>query len=726
MVEARLTPLLIVALMGCWTDPAPPPAQVAELTVQRLGAALATSSVEEPRLSQDHTLMDGALVSPGRVRRVEIEVPYGQPELRFAITVTEAGNLEARCLDHMPFTIVLDALDGSPREPIFEQRLDRPDHHNDWHWQEVSLDAWQGRRVALQLAVGAIEGGEPACAAFQGAFGDLQLVAGSVPAAPPPNLLLVVVDTLRGDHVGYLEGAPVRTANLSRWSSEGAWFDDALSSSSWTREAVYDLMTGTYLNVGDVKPEAHGVHFPQRVPTIAELLRDRGYRTLALMGNPLLEPPDTSQRGFDVFRAISDAESPAALDELLRGSDPRQPVFVYVHLMGPHLDYCYRDQFSAPHFEGIGQPANPRECLVVGREPAEWTEELRARAVAYYRGEVEFADHIAGQALEHLSAFGSSGSPWLFFTADHGEEFWDHDGYEHGHTMFQELVRVPMLIRPPSTDGWKVGRHTEPVSIVDLAHTIAEIAGLGPLERPAGMSLLPALRGDPPAAERVRLVAGTIYGPARVATVIEGVKTAWDLGYEGKARSSERYDLRADPLEHEPAVSSDVALLHSSAWAAFQDLAVTSKALLRVDARGVEGRPVELALDSPGGLSLVETRGEGLSCVLSGTAGRYLLRCQGTGTASAWLQLRGVQEQHGWLELGLAPELPAELPLGTQRDGALARLPLPWRLYRPAGQLEPLAEDSTLRVSWVFPTGTSSAAAHPDTTERLRALGYIE
>ncbi len=730
MTPTWLPSLAAAALLGCGEppgerqDPSPP----ADLTVLRLGARLAGSDVEDPRISQDHTLMDGAMVAPGRVRRVEIEVPPGQAELRFAITVVDPGEDTQRCLETHEFGIDVAPL-GQPDavQRVFHEALARVDRYQYWHWRRVSLADFEGQRLAVQLRLGEQAGTDPGCASIQGAFGDLQLVAGAVPSQPLPDLLVVVVDTMRGDHVGYLEAAPVRTPNLRRWAEEGVWFSDALATSSWTRESVHDLLTGTYRNLGHVQPEGRSLNVSDRPPSIVSLLRQQGYRTLALVANPILEPPDDLQGGFDVFHAVEDAEARAALDALLEGSDPRQPVFLYLHLMGPHLDYCYRDELSAPHFEAVGQPANPRDCLKVERDPSSWTPALRARAQAYYRGEVEHADHVAGLALEALDARDAGRSPWLFFTADHGEEFWDHDGYEHGHTMYQELLRVPLLVRPGDPGPWRIGRNDDPVSLVDVAHTIAALTGLAPLERPAGRSLIPTMQGEPITPGRVRLASGTIYGPARAATVIEGRKEIWNLGWTTELPTMEAFDLVADPLELSPLVSEgEPPPASGSAWSVFRDLAVTGQVALRIDLAPTGAAPLELQLDFPGAVQLAWTEPQGARVQLERQGSQHHLRVSADVPTTLWLQLDGVQERHRAVTMRTARAPAVDWPAGATLEGDTARVPLPWDLYRPQPLADELADGQPARVRWAFPQGAVDGGAHPDTSEALRALGYVE
>jgi choline-sulfatase len=724
----RLLPSLLLA--ACAPGPSAPPrmAQPPGLFAQRLSPQLPGSAAENPRVSWMHLLVDGAVVAPGMPRHAELTVPTGAARLGFAYAVLDPGEDPRACLEGHGFEVTVTPAGGEPR-PLLRTLVERPDRVEQWYWAQAQLAAWEGQQVELRFALEGPAADDPACRGFRGAFGDVQVTAWSGPEPQPterPDILLAVVDTLRGDHVGYVEGASVRTPNMVAWADEGAWFDDALAPSSWTRESMASILTGTYLSVDDVRPDGLGVRFPTSVPTVAELLQAQGYRTIALVANPTLEPPATFERGFDVFQAVSDANMPQALEAVLNGSDPRQPLFVWVQLMAPHLDYCYRGEHSAPHFEEIGLPDNPFWCLKVERDPATWTPELRARTHAYYRGEVEFADHIAGRLFDLMRERAQRGDPWLLLSSDHGEELWDHGGYEHGHSLLQEVVRVPLLLRPPAgwADAGSLGRRGDPVSPIDLAHTIVDIAGLGPLDRPAGLSLLPLLRGERLPRTRVRLSAGTIYGSALVATLVEGSKTIWDLGRGGEAFVAHRYDLAGDPSEREPTQLVSGAL-EGSSWAAFQQLAMGARGTLRVAMAPTGGGPLELKLALPGDARVLRVEPAGTSVKLERSGDEHRLSVSTAQPATLWLQLEGLRERHGFVELQSTASARIAWPEGSEVQGGEVRIPLPWRLYRPGAAVEPLEDGLAARVSWVF-EGSGGAGAHPDPTPALRELGYLD
>jgi hypothetical protein len=243
-----------------------------------------------------------------------------------------------------------------------------------------------------------------------------------------------------------------------------------------------------------------------------------------------------------------------------------------------------------------------------------------------------------------------------------------------------------------------------------------------------GRSLLPVLAGEPLPASRVRLAAGTIYGPARAATVIEGRKEAWDLGFETEVPTLEVYDLVADPSERSPVtIAGEPPSLSGSAWTVFRDLAVTGQLALRVELLPSDDGPFELEVDFPGRVQLAGAApSEGAEIQLSRAGSRHTVSALVLEPTTLWLQLDGVQEQFDRVTLRAIGGDAVDWPRGAVVQGDAVGVPFPWSLYRPADLGEPVPEGVRARVRWSFPQGAARGGVHPDTTARLRALGYID
>lgn len=404
-------------------------------------------------------------------------------------------------------------------------------------------------------------------------------------AAAHPNLLIVSLDTLRADALGSYGGAGDLTPNLDRLAGEGVRFEHAITSSSWTLPAMASLFTG--LNV-----RRHGAGWvtnPRdplgRAPLAPELwtltraLRQRGYETAAIITNPYLALRYGFGRGFDTYENLSIrseivvAFQDTALVRLmtwawpgmvpgdragvvtaravawLRHRPAERPFFLWLHYIDPHAPYSPGNETRINSFRGDsllgeagarglqgGVPDIARLRSGEVRPDAEQKRELRQR----YDGEVAELDASLGVLLAALDSLGLTSSTLVVVVADHGEEFWEHGGVEHGRTVYDEVVRIPLLLRWPGVlDGGTIVSSL--IGIVDVAPTIMEL-----FEWPAPDAIDgsgAALRRQARSPEAV-LIESMHFAEERV-----GLRTAthkyvrWDNGKE------EVYDLRADPGE---------------------------------------------------------------------------------------------------------------------------------------------------------------------------------
>ena len=271
---------------------------------------------------------------------------------------------------------------------------------------------------------------------------------------PRPNIVIFLADTLRADHLG-LYGHPCGTSpRLDEFAREAVTFDQAWSVSSWTGPAVASLFTG-------LGPEAHGVHgldirLVDSVLTLAESLSAGGYRTAAFVGNELLDPGRGFAQGFETWNgrtplAVYGARPQSVVDHALRWLDSNtEPFFLYVHTLDPHGPY---------------DPAPEHRILFAvhdhpGDDPLP---RMRGQRAAY-EGEIHEADAAFGAFVDSLRTRGLLDRSLVAFTADHGEEFDDHGRRGHGHTLYPELVRVPLVLRLPG-GAWPRSAWWPPSSI---------------------------------------------------------------------------------------------------------------------------------------------------------------------------------------------------------------------------------------------------------------------
>ena len=393
----------------------------------------------------------------------------------------------------------------------------------------------------------------------------------------PPDILLVVVDTLRADAVGFSRAAGAApTPAMDALAAEGTVFTTCRASSSWTKPSTASLLTGLY-------PSEHGaLSFEAAVPgeatTLPEILRAAGWRTAAFTDNPFVSPEFGFAQGFDSFEGrhpsplgrgtlllkavgqvrlrlaggaaysfgpgvdLGDDRLLADVVSFLAAGGGR-PGFAYVHLIEPHFPYTPpppfdggRRRIDPPHSSGI-LPFDSFPDI-----PAADAAAMRAN----YDGEVRGVDAALGRALDALRKAGRLDGTLVVLTSDHGEEFHEHGGWTHGQSLYEELVRVPLLVRAPA-GGPGAGRRVErAVSGVDLAPTVLELAGVASSAAHSGRSLVPLMEGKTldPRATYAEIEAG----PVGARAVFLG-NHALIVARKSGRRAEGIYDLAKDPGE---------------------------------------------------------------------------------------------------------------------------------------------------------------------------------
>ncbi len=359
----------------------------------------------------------------------------------------------------------------------------------------------------------------------------------------PPNVLLVSVDTLRADHMGIYGYERPTTPNLDRWARGAVVFDNAQASSSWTLPGLASVLTSYYTST-------HGCWtFNSRLDssflTFPEILRDAGYDTMAVTSHVFLVRRYGLQQGFihfdgDFSHTVADQRRTVTseivsergirfLEQKAAAADG-VPWLMWLHYFDPHEAYM-------PH-AGISEQFGTTEL----------DGEITFTELDLYDGEITFTDRHIGRVLDSLERLGLAEDTIVVFFSDHGEEFLDHGALRHGHSLYGELVRVPLVVRVPGVEPRRVD---DLVSMVDVFPTILE--RVPPLVSPAdieGMSLGPLLEGRP-GAERSAVAETRLSEQNSLDCILRG---RWKLIVDSIEGDVELYDLGSDPAE-----SRDVA-----------------------------------------------------------------------------------------------------------------------------------------------------------------------
>ncbi len=363
-----------------------------------------------------------------------------------------------------------------------------------------------------------------------------------------PNVLVMLVDTLRADHLGlYGYDRPV-SPNLDRFGEESLVFDRAFSQAPWTQPSVASLMTG-------LEPLEHGViggvTFHHSFDTNASILQEAGFTTVAISSNPIITRRAGFHVGFEEFLEIPEGRAEEMIDlfDHWLAENENLQWFAYLHFLDPH------GPFGAP--EPFGSRFLPE---VAEKDPSQgdpYVEDMRAR----YDGEIQYLDAEFGRLLEILRQRGVFEDTIIVFVADHGEEFNEHGKLFHSEQIYNESVHVPLLIRAPGR--LEPGRAAGTVEVRDVMETILEMVGVR--AAPSGETRLAAARkgSDQTAFSHTSL--GHVEGEDfhEIAAVTLG---DWKYIRRLDTGDTELYDLGSDPGERRNVLSShpDVAARYST------------------------------------------------------------------------------------------------------------------------------------------------------------------
>ncbi len=406
--------------------------------------------------------------------------------------------------------------------------------------------------------------------------------ASSGGAARRVPVIFYLVDTLRADHLGcYGYEKPV-SPNIDAFAADAALFEHTLAQASWTRSTVASVFTGLI-------PTSHGVHsrldaLSEDAETLAEILRREGYGTSAFVTNGNVGEEFGFAQGFDTFSLLAGTDEDSLhfpADAINRKVSAwleqrgETPFFLYVHTMEPHAPYAPAADAAARFARDVEEPelsAQSKAALdaltqqfqgrfrraqkaKLGSVP--WMQALDRQLIpvtpamtedltALYDAEIHANDRGFGAFVEGLKRAGLYEDALIVFLSDHGEELYDHQGWNHGHTLFQEMVRVPLIVKLPGAGRPRGLRISGLGQQIDLLPTVLDLLGL---PRPAhlqGASLLPLIDGGTAAAARPGF-AHLDLDNTRYVSLVEG---PWKLICAGFAADvCQLFDLDADPAE---------------------------------------------------------------------------------------------------------------------------------------------------------------------------------
>jgi len=359
----------------------------------------------------------------------------------------------------------------------------------EWAEGSVDLSAFSGKAIRLELTT---EGkGEGA------GWGEPELMIPEAPEAPeiadrravPKNLVYILIDTVRADVYEPIggEGSTVHTPTFDALTKDSTVFTKAYAHENWTKPSVATILSGLYPVTHDTNGENETV--PEAVEFLSERMKKAGFTTGAFIANGYVSRDFGFNQGWDEFvNFIREKKGTTAkfvyrtaLDWLRKNKD--EPFFLYIHTIDPHVPYAVAEEYTARYYEGtykgkVGETLGglEQEQLV---ESGRLTEEDHEWIRALYYGEVTYHDEYMAKVVERLEEYDLLEDTLVVISHDHGEELNDHGGLGHRHSLYEELLRGPLLMRFPK----RLPRghvNDELVEFVDLAPTLLDLMGLEP------------------------------------------------------------------------------------------------------------------------------------------------------------------------------------------------------------------------------------------------------
>ncbi len=356
--------------------------------------------------------------------------------------------------------------------------------------------------------------------------------------AKASNVVLITIDTVRADRVGCYGYHQAHTPNLDALAREGILFRTVVASVPLTLPSHCSILTGTYPTLHGVRDNL-GYTLGDSPPTLATLLKQKGYVTAAFVGADVLDARRGLNRGFDVysspFQRKMGRDNPLVfnLQELQRRAEEvirdalgwmsaqapgsKRPFFVWIHLYDPHTPY--------------DPPARFRAAL---RDP--------------YDGEIAYADYAIGKFLEYLKQHALYDPTLIVAASDHGESFGEHGEYTHGFFIYDTTLLVPLVIKPPLGSGVTPRRVDAPVRTIDIAPTVLQVLGVPPAPSMQGSGLLSLMIGKTTTSVTGATYCETYYPGEFGWSVLRALRSGRFKYID--APKPELYDLTGDPQEN--------------------------------------------------------------------------------------------------------------------------------------------------------------------------------
>ena len=455
------------------------------------------------------------------------------------------------------FTVNLHQ-DGAKPVKLFDQEFTGK------KWQEAAVDlsSYAGEMVRLEL----VTSGKGKEREVEAGWAEPDLLRkGERPKLPSipaekqaKNVIYLLLDAARHDAFqAFNPHARFPTPGITTLAGGGMIFTNAYTPANWTLPSVVGLFTGRYPHsFGDM---GEMFRLPKTVPVLAEHLKKQGFETAALVANPFISEPFGLKRGWDTFHNYSMEGNRSTMAEFLyqrvdewleKRKDKTKRFFLYVHAMDTHDPYTLHPH-TAKHYEGKYQ-GQLKDIKLLNTDINNKNSDLYRKLNeadkrwfrAMYDGEVEFHDHNFKLLMENLEARKILDNTLIIYSSDHGEELWDHGGLDHGHAMYQEQIKTPLVLHyePLFEPGSKVN---DLVELLDITPTMLEVLGVPALPGTHGVSL--------------RHLINKVQGQGAPYAIMSGNQLTVIVGrYKlfGSLDEGKLFDLKKDPAERKNLINT--------------------------------------------------------------------------------------------------------------------------------------------------------------------------
>jgi arylsulfatase A-like enzyme len=591
------------------------------------------------------------------------------------------------------FEVELHTADASAPARLLERTMTAS--MEAWRWEEadVDLSAWAGRAVTLVLSTHAEEG-DPH---------PLWANPRVEPAghASDPLVILIAVDTLRADRLSAYGHTRPTSPALDRLAAEGVRFDQARSNCNWTCPSFASIFTGLVPSRHGVSSYGPATPLPEELDTLAELFQQRGFATRSIAYKvPLFD--GNYEQGFDqaynVPRdVIRGEENLARALEWLEGHRGG-PAFLFLHFNDPHQPFVQPEPYDRK-FGPAPEEMPPRDPS--GADGQRMFSDL-------YDGAVAYVDACIGRFLDQVRTRGLYDGATIAFVADHGEALWEHGRFGHGgNELYDEVVRVPLLVKPPQGTFEPGKVVTADVSGFDVMPTLLELTGLPVPEGLDARSLVPLVRG----AHGSGRGSGEGSGAERARVVV----TETSLGGLGVVSGGYKYVLHprggGELLFHLPSDPGELANLAEERPAELE----------RMRALAID----YLLAHRPGTYVLVRAGAAPVRVTVAGSTAHALVGTAAGAEAASDTEASTLELAAGALVLLELDSDAARVAVEGVAPGGDATAFELWTSARPSGALEP----GLWRVRGPEPgirPDTSTEPIDEELLKALRELGYAE